>query len=274
MESCVGIRTANQSNFRTRASLWVRRPLHVHVHHRAAMPANAKAEGITPRLTQPRTRRTCTQKHHGDVAREAGHGALLGPGLDGVVASSEGGEGADVSEHFCRTRAHVLTMANRICNARYRAGTRDSRGLAEGAHARGAQSTNARLDTKRADGRAHAFRCPTYRYRDRLPRHALHATGERGLTAPWPRLWGCIPFWCYIGSRTGSTGRVRLLIFGWKKRKFACHKVGCTSSPHSDQPATQRSIRSNKAVKADIAWRYHRVELETIDRLPVFTERR
>ena len=33
-------------------------------------------------------------------------------------------------------------------------------------------------------------------------------------------------------------------------------------------------LDSIKAVKADIAWRYHRVELETIDRLPVFTERR
>lgn len=230
MESCVGIRTANQSNFRTRASLWDRRPLHVHVHHRAAMPANAKAEGITPRLTQPRTTRTCTQKHHGDVAREAGHGADLAPGLDGVVASSEGGEGADVSEHFCRTRAHVLTMANRICNARHRAGTRESRCLAEGAHARGAQSTNARLDTKRADGRAHAFRCPTYRYRDRLPRHALHATGERGQTAPWPRLWGCIPFGAILGAEAGQS-RDAFSFLGGKKENSVHHKVR-TSAPH------------------------------------------
>ena len=242
MESCVGIRTANQSNFRTRASLWDRRPLHVHVHHRAAMPANAKAEGITPRLTQPRTTRTCTQKHHGDVAREAGHGADLAPGLDGVVASSEGGEGADVSEHFCRTRAHVLTMANRICNARHRAGTRESRCLAEGAHARGAQSTNARLDTKRADGRAHAFRCPTYRYRDRLPRHALHATGERGQTAPWPRLWGCIPFGAILGAEAGQSRDAFAFLVG-KKENSVPTKSRSSEATEQNPPSLYEATR-------------------------------
>ena len=96
--------------------------------------------------------------------------------------------------------------------------------------------------------------------------HATPCTPRASADRPRPgRACGVayllVLFW---EQKPGSHGTLSLFWVDKKNIQFTTPSANLRTAQTS-----RHCIRSNMAVKADIAWPYHRVELETIDRLPV-----